>query len=121
MSNWYVRLSRRRFWKGDYQEDKISAYQTLHDCLFTVAKLMAPIAPFFAEQLYLDLNKVTGKNTEESIHLTHFPVADISLVNKTLEDKMQTAQKLSSLVLSIRQKEKIKVRQPLAQDYGACK
>ena len=113
LSNWYVRLSRRRFWKGDYQHDKIAAYQTLYTCLHTTAQLMAPIAPFFAEQLYRDLNAVTGLETFESVHLTDFPDYNEKFVNKALESKMETAQKIASLVLSIRQKEKIKVRQPL--------
>ncbi|MBW8200774.1 isoleucine--tRNA ligase [Flagellimonas abyssi] len=113
LSNWYVRLSRRRFWKGDYEKDKISAYQTLYTCLMTVAKLSAPIAPFFMEQLYRDLDATTKKEGFESVHLAEFPVFDASMVNKDLERKMQLAQKISSLVLSIRQKEKIKVRQPL--------
>jgi isoleucyl-tRNA synthetase len=113
LSNWYVRLSRRRFWKGDYQHDKISAYQTLYTCLATTAKLMAPIAPFFSERLFKDLDNVTQKDGLESVHLSFFPSYDASLVDQTLERKMQTAQKISSLVLSIRQKEKIKVRQPL--------
>lgn len=113
LSNWYVRLSRRRFWKGDYQQDKISAYQTLYTCLATVAKLSAPIAPFFMDQLYRDLDATTGKDGFESVHLAEFPVFDDNMVNKDLERKMQLAQKISSLVLSIRQKEKIKVRQPL--------
>ncbi len=113
LSNWYVRLSRRRFWKGDYQQDKISAYQTLYTCLSTVAKLSAPIAPFFMDQLYRDLDATTQKDGFESVHLADFPVFDANMVNKSLERKMQLAQKISSLVLSIRQKEKIKVRQPL--------
>ncbi|MAU17716.1 MAG: isoleucine--tRNA ligase [Muricauda sp.] len=113
LSNWYVRLSRRRFWKGDYQQDKISAYQTLYTCLSTVAKLSAPIAPFFMDQLYKDLDATTQKEGFESVHLADFPVFDANMVNKDLERKMQLAQKISSLVLSIRQKEKIKVRQPL--------
>ena len=113
LSNWYVRLCRRRFWKGDYQTDKISAYQTLYTCLSTVAKLSAPIAPFFMEQLYRDLDATTQKDGFESVHLAEFPVFDANMVNKDLERKMQLAQKISSLVLSIRQKEKIKVRQPL--------
>jgi len=113
LSNWYVRLSRRRFWKGDYQHDKISAYQTLYTCLATTAKLMAPIAPFFSERLFKDLDNVTQKDGLESVHLSYFPTYDTSLVDHALERKMQTAQKLSSMVLSIRQKEKIKVRQPL--------
>ena len=113
LSNWYVRLCRRRFWKGEYQQDKIAAYQTLYTCLDTVAKLSAPIAPFFMDRLYLDLNKATEKETFESVHLSDFPNADDSLIDKGLEVKMQKAQTISSLVLSIRQKEKIKVRQPL--------
>ncbi|WP_420603755.1 isoleucine--tRNA ligase [Flagellimonas sp.] len=113
LSNWYVRLSRRRFWKGDYQQDKISAYQTLHTCLATIAKLSAPIAPFFMDRLYKDLDATTQKDGFESVHLAEFPVFDRKMINKKLERKMQLAQKVSSLVLSIRQKEKIKVRQPL--------
>jgi isoleucyl-tRNA synthetase len=113
LSNWFVRLSRRRFWKGDYQSDKISAYQTLYTCMLTIAKLGAPIAPFFMEKLYLDLNSVTNKENFESIHLANFPVYDESCVDKSLERKMENAQTISSLVLSLRAKEKIKVRQPL--------
>jgi len=108
-----VRLSRRRFWKGDYQTDKISAYQTLYTCMNTIAKLASPIAPFFMDKLYQDLNSVTGKETSESIHLSNFPVYDASFVDKSLERKMENAQIISSLVLSLRAKEKIKVRQPL--------
>ncbi len=113
LSNWYVRLCRRRFWKGDYQKDKISAYQTLYTCLLTVAKLSAPVAPFFMDRLYKDLTNTTSKDKFESVHLAHFPVYDASLVDEALESKMANAQTISSLVLSIRQKEKIKVRQPL--------
>ena len=113
LSNWYVRLSRRRFWKGDYQTDKISAYQTLYTCMNTIAKLGAPIAPFFMDRLYQDLNSVTKKETSESIHLADFPVYNESFVDKGLEHKMESAQTISSLVLSLRAKEKIKVRQPL--------
>jgi isoleucyl-tRNA synthetase len=113
LSNWFVRLSRRRFWKGDYQTDKISAYQTLYTCMLTIAKLGAPIAPFFMEKLYMDLNSVTKKENFESIHLANFPVYDESFVDKSLERKMENAQTISSLVLSLRAKEKIKVRQPL--------
>jgi len=113
VSNWYVRLSRRRFWKGDYQQDKISAYQTLYTCMVTIAKLGAPIAPFFMDKLYLDLNSVTKKETSESVHLANFPEFDASFVDKSLERKMEAAQTISSLVLSLRAKEKIKVRQPL--------
>jgi len=113
VSNWFVRLSRRRFWKGDYQQDKISAYQTLYTCLITIAKLGAPIAPFFMDKLYLDLNSVTKIESFESVHLADFPVFDEAFVDKSLERKMETAQTISSLVLSLRAKEKIKVRQPL--------
>jgi len=113
LSNWFVRLSRRRFWKGSYGEDKISAYQTLYTCLLTVAKLGAPVAPFFMERLYKDLNAVTGKEDFESIHLSRFPESDASYIDATLERKMRKAQTVSSLVLSLRAKEKIKVRQPL--------
>ena len=113
LSNWFVRLSRRRFWKGDYQQDKISAYQTLYTCMLTVAKLGAPIAPFFMDRLYLDLISVTKKESFESVHLADFPVFDKTYVDKALERKMENAQTISSLVLSLRAKEKIKVRQPL--------
>ncbi|MEH6534860.1 MAG: isoleucine--tRNA ligase [Psychroserpens sp.] len=113
LSNWYVRLSRRRFWKGDYQSDKISAYQTLYTCMETIAKLGAPIAPFFMDRLYLDLNSVTKKESFESVHLADFPKFDATFVDKHLEHKMESAQTISSLVLSLRAKEKIKVRQPL--------
>ena len=113
LSNWYVRLSRRRFWKGDYQQDKVSAYQTLYTCMLTIAKLGAPIAPFYMDKLYLDLNAVTKKEAFESVHLSDFPIYDATYVNKELERKMEAAQTISSLVLSLRAKEKIKVRQPL--------
>ncbi|WP_165749446.1 isoleucine--tRNA ligase [Cellulophaga sp. Z1A5H] len=113
LSNWYVRLCRRRFWKGEYEKDKISAYQTLYTCLETVAKLSAPVAPFFMDRLYKDLTNTTHKENFESVHLADFPVYDENIVNKELESKMAKAQTISSLVLSIRQKEKIKVRQPL--------
>ena len=113
LSNWYVRLCRRRFWKGDYAQDKISAYQTLYTCLLTVAKLGAPVAPFFMDRLYKDLIACTGQESFESVHLSEFPTADKSIVNSALEQKMGKAQIVSSLVLSLRQKEKIKVRQPL--------
>ena len=113
LSNWYVRLSRRRFWKGDYQQDKISAYQTLYTCMVTIAKLGAPIAPFFMDRLYMDLNAVTKKENFESVHLANFPVFNAAFVDKSLERKMEAAQTISSLVLSLRAKEKIKVRQPL--------
>ncbi|HEY2582728.1 MAG TPA: isoleucine--tRNA ligase [Mucilaginibacter sp.] len=115
LSNWYVRLSRRRFWKSDDSEDKLSAYQTLYTCLVTIAKLMSPIAPFFADRLYIDLNKVTKKETFESVHLAYFPEYHNDLVNKALEDRMQLAQDISSLVLSLRKKVGINVRQPLSK------
>ena len=113
LSNWYVRLSRRRFWKGEYATDKISAYQTLYTCMLTIAKLSAPIAPFFMDRLYLDLNTATNKETFESVHLADFPSVNETLIDKNLERKMEQAQTISSLVLSLRAKEKIKVRQPL--------
>ena len=113
LSNWYVRLCRRRFWKGDYQQDKISAYQTLYTCMLTISKLSAPIAPFFMDRLYTDLIKATGKESFESVHLSNFPVFDKFYIDKSLERKMENAQTISSLVLSLRAKEKIKVRQPL--------
>ncbi|GAA4116597.1 isoleucine--tRNA ligase [Aquimarina addita] len=113
LSNWFVRLSRRRFWKGDYQKDKISAYQTLYTCMLTIAKLGAPVAPFFMDRLYKDLVSNSAKKSSESVHLALFPEYDSSFVDKALEHKMQKAQIICSLVLSLRQKEKIKVRQPL--------
>ncbi len=113
LSNWFVRLSRRRYWKGSYNDDKISAYQTLYTCLETVAKLGAPVAPFFMDRLYIDLTQGTTKGKIASVHLTDFPKADTSFIDKKLEHKMQKAQTISSLVLSLRQREKIKVRQPL--------
>ncbi len=113
LSNWFVRLSRRRFWKGDYQQDKISAYQTLYTCMLTIAKLGAPIAPFFMDRLYLDLTQSTKKENFESVHLAEFPKANNAYIDKDLEQKMANAQTISSLVLSLRAKEKIKVRQPL--------
>jgi len=113
LSNWYVRLSRRRFWKGEYEQDKISAYQTLYTSMLTVAKLAAPIAPFYTDQLYRDLNKVTTKESNESVHLTDFPKHNEALIDSSLERKMQKAQNISSMVLSLRKKEMIKVRQPL--------
>ena len=113
LSNWYVRLSRRRFWKGEYEADKISAYQTLYTVLLNVSKLSAPIAPFFMDKLYQDLTKNVLNNNAESVHLDLFPRANLSLVDKKLEEKIKYAQKISSLTLSLRAKEKIKVRQPL--------
>ncbi len=113
LSNWYVRLCRKRFWKGEYSEDKISAYQTLYTCLETVSQLMSPLAPFFADQLFNDLNRVTNRKKVESVHLSDLPVANTSVIDKELEEQMDYAQKISSLVLSIRKKEEIRVRQPL--------
>jgi len=113
LSNWYVRLCRRRFWKGEYGTDKIAAYQTLYTCLVTVAKLSAPIAPFFMDRLYKDLNAATNAEKYSSIHLAAFPKAVENFVDKSLESKMLKAQTVSSLVLSLRKKEMIKVRQPL--------
>ena len=113
LSNWYVRLCRRRFWKGDYSEDKISAYQTLYTCLETVAKISAPIAPFFMDQLYQDLNAVTRKDAAESVHLTDFPKVNESLIDQNLVEKTHLAQTITSMVFSLRKKENVKVRQPL--------
>ena len=113
LSNWYVRLCRRRFWKGEYSEDKISAYQTLYTCLNTIAKLMAPIAPFFSERLFLDLNAATGKEQAESVHLADFPSYHEDLVDTALEERMALAQDISSMILSLRKKVGINVRQPL--------
>jgi isoleucyl-tRNA synthetase len=113
LSNWYVRLCRRRFWKGDYSEDKIAAYQTLYHCLEVIMKLSAPIAPFFTDRMFNDLNTVTGRDKAISIHLSDFPVADEKLIDKGLEERMELAQKISSMILSIRKKENIRVRQPL--------
>ena len=113
LSNWYVRLCRRRFWKGDYAQDKIAAYQTLYTCLVTVAKLGAPIAPFFMDKLYKDLTAATSSENFDSVHLAKFPVSVENFVDKSLESKMLKAQTVSSLVLSLRKKEMIKVRQPL--------
>jgi isoleucyl-tRNA synthetase len=113
LSNWFVRLSRRRFWKGDYKRDKISAYQSLYTCLLTVAKLGAPIAPFFMDNLYKDLTNALQDTHAESVHLVDFPVCNEAYIDKSLERKMQKAQQISSMVLSLRKKEMIKVRQPL--------
>ena len=113
LSNWYVRLNRKRFWGSAMSTDKLSAYQTLYTCLETVAKLMAPIAPFYADRLYMDLIQVTGRDHVVSVHLADFPVADASLTNKELEARMQMAQDVTSMVLALRRKVNIKVRQPL--------
>lgn len=113
LSNWYVRLCRRRFWKGEYSEDKISAYQTLYTCMTTVCKLMASFSPFYADMLYKDLNAVSQKENFESVHLSSFPKADEGIIDKTLEAQMLLAQDISSMVLSLRKKTNIRVRQPL--------
>ncbi len=115
LSNWYVRLCRRRFWKGDYSQDKVSAYQTLYRCLEVISQLASPIAPFFCERLFRDLNATTKKQKAESVHLSIFPVADDSAIDKGLEERMELAQKISSMILSIRKKENIRVRQPLTK------
>jgi len=115
LSNWYVRLSRRRFWKGEYSQDKISAYQTLYNCLETIAALLSPIAPFYADRLFKDLNSVTNKKSQQSVHLLDFPHYDESLVDKQLEERMEWAQDISSMILSLRKKAKIRVRQPLSK------
>ena len=115
LSNWYVRLSRRRFWKGEYEKDKISAFQTLYKVLLDVSKLSAPISPFFTDRLFIDLTKNINKNYSESIHLEDFPVADNSKIDLNLQQKINYAQTISSLTLSLRAKEKIKVRQPLSK------
>ena len=115
LSNWYVRLNRKRFWGGGMTDDKLSAYQTLYKCLLTVSKLMAPIAPFYADRLYLDLVSATGCEDFESVHLADFPSADKTIIDKVLEEQMYLAQIASSIVLALRRKVNIKVRQPLSQ------
>ena len=115
LSNWYVRLSRRRFWKSNGSDDKTSAYQTLYTCLDTLSRLISPIAPFFSEQLYRDLNAVTHRNSAESVHLTTFPVANVKFIDKKLEERMEMAQLVASMVLSLRKKANIRVRQPLSR------
>ena len=115
LSNWYVRLNRKRFWGGEMNDDKLAAYQTLYTCLETVAMLSAPFAPFIADRLYCDLNAVSGRHTESSVHLSYFPKADESLVDKSLEDTMALAQQVSSMVLALRRKVGVKVRQPLTK------
>lgn len=115
LSNWYVRLNRKRYWGGDYDEDKLAAYQTLFKCLETVSRLAAPIAPFYMDQLFRDLNMTTGKSNQESIHLELFPGYDETLIDKDLEERMEIAQKISSMILGLRRKVSIKVRQPLAK------
>ena len=113
LSNWYVRLNRRRFWKGEYSEDKIAAYQTLYECMLTVSKLMAPIAPFFSDWLYQSLDGISKQENLDSVHLALMPSADEACINKALEERMDYAQRISSLVLSLRKKEQLRVRQPL--------
>lgn len=113
LSNWYVRLNRKRFWGGEYSKDKISAYQTLYKCLETVAMLSAPIIPFYADKLFKDLNGVSGKHADESVHLADFPEYKENYINKSLERRMDIAQRITSMVLSLRRKVNIKVRQPL--------
>jgi isoleucyl-tRNA synthetase len=113
LSNWYVRLCRRRFWKGDFGRDKLCAYQTLYECLETIARLMAPVSPFFADWLFCNLNNITDRIRVESVHHANFPVADAKMIDVSLEERMQLAQDASSLVLSLRKKVNIKVRQPL--------
>src|SRR5690606_11589231 len=113
VSNWYVRLSRKRFWKGELTDDKISAYQTLYTCLETVALLMAPIAPFYADQLFADLNAVTKRHSVDSVHLADFPQLNTMYINSQLEAQMADAQSICSMVLALRRKVNMKVRQPL--------
>ena len=113
LSNWYVRLSRRRFWRGDMTDDKLSAYQTLYTCLETLSRLMAPIAPFFSERMFLDLNAVTHRHNVESVHHLAFPEYNVEMVDKALEERMQLAQKVCSMVLGLRKKSNLRVRQPL--------
>jgi len=115
LSNWYVRLNRKRYWGGDYDQDKIAAYQTLFICLETVSRLAAPIAPFYMDMLFRDLNMPTGKNSEESVHLSMFPQYNNNLIDKDLEERMDIAQKISSMILGLRRKVGIKVRQPLSK------
>lgn len=113
LSNWYVRLNRKRYWGGEYNEDKLAAYQTLYTCLETVSRLMAPIAPFYADQLFNDLNSVGGVKSEISVHLADFPAFEITLIDTDLESRMQIAQQITSMILALRRKVSIKVRQPL--------
>jgi len=113
LSNWYVRLSRRRFWKGSYSKDKVEAYQTLYRCMEVVAQLSSPIIPFFADRLFMDLNNVAKRHEHESVHLSDFPQVDENLIDKNLEERMELAQKVSSMALSLRKKNNIRVRQPL--------
>ena len=114
LSNWYVRLNRKRYWGGEMSKDKLAAYQTLYTCLETIAKLMAPIAPFYADKLYADLTAVSGRGKEASVHLAKFPTYDSSVVDEALERRMQSAQDITSMILALRRKVNIKVRQPLS-------
>ena len=113
LSNWYVRLNRKRFWGGEFTQDKLSAYQTLYTCLETVAKLMAPVSPFYADRLYTDLITATGRDNVVSVHLAEFPKYQEEMIDKELEARMQMAQDVTSMVLALRRKVNIKVRQPL--------
>lgn len=113
LSNWYVRLCRRRFWKGEYEQDKIAAYQTLYECIETISRLIAPVCPFFSDELFLNLNKVTQHFDKQSVHHTDYPIANQSYIDKSLEERIELSQEISSLILSIRKKENIIVRQPL--------
>lgn len=113
LSNWYVRLCRKRFWRGDYGQDKIVAYQTLYECLFAISKLAAPIAPFYTDQLFRDLNQVVGQDSEQSVHLALFPECDSAKIDSELELRMDLAQRISSMILGLRKKQQIRVRQPL--------
>jgi isoleucyl-tRNA synthetase len=115
LSNWYVRLNRKRYWGGEYSKDKIAAYQTLYTCLETIARLMAPIAPFFADQIFTDLNSVTGKDKTESVHIANFPKYNEQYIDKVLEERMDIAQRVSSMILALRRKVNIRVRQPLSK------
>ena len=115
LSNWYVRLNRKRFWGGGLTRDKLAAYQTLYACLETVAQLAAPFAPFITDRIFTDLNAVSGRHGDASVHLSDFPSSDPSLVDTDLEEKMSLAQKVSSMVLALRRKVGIKVRQPLSR------
>lgn len=113
LSNWYVRLNRKRYWGGEMDKDKLAAYQTLYTCLITVAKLASPIAPFYSDKLYMDLNNATGKEAFESVHLANFPVYNEKWIDKALEERMNLAQVVTSMILGLRRKVNIKVRQPL--------
>jgi isoleucyl-tRNA synthetase len=115
LSNWYVRLNRKRYWGGEYSKDKIAAYQTLYTCLETIARLMAPIAPFFADQLFTDLNSITKKDLTESVHIADFPKCNEQYIDSELEEQMDIAQRVSSMILALRRKVSIKVRQPLSK------